>query len=121
MINDPLAHFEKLLDEFEEDALAAARDKSNTPSASKRNQYNLTRRNILAFVEKIVLESSDNLDDAVEHSNEANSLRKERDLLGQYLYDAVGDMSDYELGQASDLVDLEYCQVIIDKALEFAE
>lgn len=53
---DELLHFEKLLDEFEEDALAAARDNSNAPSASKRHQRDLTRRNVLAFVENIVIQ-----------------------------------------------------------------
>lgn len=53
---DELKHFEKLLDEFEEDALAAALDNSNTPSASKCHQRDLTRRNVLVFVENIVIQ-----------------------------------------------------------------
>lgn len=121
---DELAHFEKLLDEFEEDALAAARDNSNTPSASKRHQRDLTRRNVLAFVEGIVLEKDKTLADGVELSRLEDSLeamQKERDLLHEYLYDAVEGMSPSDLSQASDLIDLDYCKTIIDKAEEFVK
>lgn len=120
---DELKHFEKLLDEFEEDALAAASDNS-FPSESKVVQYNLTRRNVLAFVEGIVLEKDKTLADGAELSRLEDSLeamQKERDLLHQYLYDAVEGMSPYDLSQASDLIDLDYCQVILDKAEEFAK
>jgi hypothetical protein len=103
MINDPMAHFEKLLDEFKEDALAADTDVS-LPSSNKRIQYNLTRRNILALVEEIVLEN--------------DKLREDAELW-QYLYDAVGDMMPRELSDAARLDDLNYCKNIIDKANEY--
>ena len=112
---DNLLHFEKLLDEFEQDALAAAQDNSNTPSASKRTQRDLTRRNIVAFVEGLALENDKLLEDA------EPDLKEERDLLGTYLYDVVGDMSSLELSEASGLVDLHYCKDIIAKAKEYKE
>lgn len=112
MINDPMAHFEKLLDEFEEDALAALLFVGE-PSASKRIQYNLTRRNILALVEEIVLENDKLRKDA------EPDLKEERDLLWQYLCDAVGDMMPLELSDAALLDDLNYCKNIIDKANEY--
>jgi hypothetical protein len=112
MINDPMAHFEKLLDEFKEDALAADTDVS-LPSSNKRIQYNLTRRNILALVEEIVLENDKLREDA------EPDLKEERDLLWQYLYDAVGDMMPRELSDAARLDDLNYCKNIIDKANEY--
>lgn len=112
-INNPMAHFEKLLDEFEEDALAVTREGKVFPSSSRKTQYNLTRRNILSLVEGIVLENDKLLEDT------EPDLKEERDLLWQYLYDAVGDMSAYDLGQASGLMDLNYCKDIIDKANEY--
>lgn len=54
MQHDDLTHFGKLLDEFEQDALAAVQGNSNTPSEGKRYQRDLTRRNVMEFVENIV-------------------------------------------------------------------
>ena len=121
---DELKHFEKLLDEFEEDALAVTREGKAFPSSSRKIQRDLTRRNVLAFVEGIVLEKDKTLADGVELSRLEDSLeamQKERDLLHEYLYDAVEGMSPYDLSQASDLIDLDYCKTIIDKAEEFVK
>ena len=121
---DELKHFEKLLDEFEEDALAVTREGKAFPSSSRKIQRDLTRRNVLAFVEGIVLEKDKTLADGVELSRLEDSLeamQKERDLLHEYLYDAVEGMSPYDLSQASDLIDLNYCKTIIDKAEEFVK
>ncbi len=121
---DELKHFEKLLDEFEEDALVAASEGKVFPSSSRKIQRDLTRRNVLAFVEGIVLEKDKTLADGVELSRLEDSLeamQKERDLLHEYLYDAVEGMSPYDLSQASDLIDLNYCKTIIDKAEEFVK
>lgn len=118
---DELKHFEKLLYEFMEDAIVASLDLSE-PSGNKRNQLALTRRNVLAFVEGIVLEKDETLADGVELSRLEDSLeamQKERDTLHEYLYDVVKGMSSHGLSQASDLVNLDYCQVILDKASEF--
>lgn len=52
---DELKHFEKLLDEFEQDALAADADVS-LPSSSKRHQRDLTRGHLVALVEGIVFQ-----------------------------------------------------------------
>lgn len=112
MINDPMAHFEKLLDELLEDALAAEKDTA-APSASKRVQYRATRNNIVAFVEDIALENDKLREDA------EPDLKEERNLLWQYLYDAVGDMMPRELSDAARLDDLNYCKNIIDKANEY--
>lgn len=120
---DELAHFEKLLDEFEEDALAAATSNA-APSAGKKAQRDITRRNVMAFVEGIVLEKDKTLASGVELSRLEDSLeamQKERDLLHEYLYDAVEGMSLYDLSRASDLIDLDYCKTIIDKAEEFVK
>lgn len=120
---DELKHFEKLLDELVEDVIAASLDLSE-PSGNKRNQAVLTRRNVLAFVEGIVLEKDKTLADGVELSRLEDSLeamQKERDLLHEYLHDAVENMSPYDLSQASDLIDLDYCKAIIDKAEEFVK
>lgn len=48
-------------------------------------------------------------------------MQKERDLLHKYLYDVMKGMSPYDLSQASDLIDLNYCKTIIDKAEEFVK
>lgn len=120
---DELKHFEKLLDELVEDVIAASLDLSE-PSGNKRNQAVLTRRNVLAFVEGIVLDKDKTLADGVELSRLEDileAMQKERDLLHEYLYDVVDGMSSYDLSQASGLVNLDYCQVILDKASEFVK
>ncbi len=109
---DEMAHFEKLLDEFKEDARAADYEDGIPPSASARTQYNLTRRNILAFVEELVSDNNKKRD------AKENALREERNLLQLYLHDVVGDMTPAELDKASEMDDMDYCAVIIAKSKE---
>ena len=63
---DILLHFEKLLDEFEEDALAAAQDDSNAPKRKQAHPARPDARPPCEFVTELATQNAKDLDAAVD-------------------------------------------------------